>query len=564
MRPDGRGTWTGGSGRLDIMKLQVPTLALVWLLSPVGPVGAHPAAAQAQPQTSSGPERVLVMPFENVAQDSRIVWLSEAAAVLLADDLNAMGLQAIPREERQEAFERLQVPPAAALTDATVLRLGQLVGAASVVVGTVKMENGTLVAEARQIAIETARLRQRVSDRGPLTDLFATIERMARQLAPATARSREEVERQHPPIAAFESYVKGLVAATPKTAITYLQAALEIDGTFDRARLALWDAFTEQGDHKAAAAAAEAVPERSPFYPRARFLLGRSLLEVPRLDDAFQVYRSLSETRPTAAVFNNLGVIQMRRGNAATGGTPASFFNRAVELDPADSDLFFNLGYASWTVRDAAAATHWLREAVRRNPADGEAHYILATALASAGDTVEAARERELARRLSSTFADWDKRSAADPIPKGLERVKDGIVLPAPRRPEETQVGARDQAAVVAFYVDRGRRFYEQERDRDAVAELNRALFVSPYHAEANLLLGRVHQRAGRLAEAIGSYKIAIWSAESAAAHAALGSAYLESKDTESAKTEAAKALAMDPASAEAKSVMERLGRAER
>ena len=33
------------------------------------------------------------MPFENVTRESRIVWLGEAAAVLLADDLNALGVE---------------------------------------------------------------------------------------------------------------------------------------------------------------------------------------------------------------------------------------------------------------------------------------------------------------------------------------------------------------------------------------------------------------------------------------------------------------------------------------
>ena len=78
------------------------------------------------------PQRILVMPFENVTRDSRIFWLTEAASVLLADNLNALGVNAITREERRAAFERLQVPPAAVLTDATVIRIGQLVGAAQV------------------------------------------------------------------------------------------------------------------------------------------------------------------------------------------------------------------------------------------------------------------------------------------------------------------------------------------------------------------------------------------------------------------------------------------------
>ena len=83
--------------------------------------------SQLTPLSPSAPatlsNRILVMPFENVTRNGRIFWLGEASAVLLADDLNALGSDAITREERRHAFERLQVPPAAALTDATVIRM---------------------------------------------------------------------------------------------------------------------------------------------------------------------------------------------------------------------------------------------------------------------------------------------------------------------------------------------------------------------------------------------------------------------------------------------------------
>ena len=50
-------------------------------------IAAVPDPVRAQP--SAG--RILVMPFENVSRDARIVWLGEASSVLLADDLNALG-----------------------------------------------------------------------------------------------------------------------------------------------------------------------------------------------------------------------------------------------------------------------------------------------------------------------------------------------------------------------------------------------------------------------------------------------------------------------------------------
>ena len=142
-------------------------------------------AAQATPATPSA-IRILVMPFENVKRDASIFWLGEASAVLLADNLNALGLSAITRPERQQAFERLQVPPAAVLTDATVIRIGQLVGAAQVIVGSLHREDDGLVVRARSLALEAGRVQADVTERGPVTELFDIFDRIARRLAPSS------------------------------------------------------------------------------------------------------------------------------------------------------------------------------------------------------------------------------------------------------------------------------------------------------------------------------------------------------------------------------------------
>ena len=101
-------------------------------------------AAQAPPS----PDRVLVMPFDTPKRDTSIFWLGEGAAVVLADDLNALGAQAIAREERRQAFERLQVPATANLSDATIIRIGQLVGASEVATGTLQLDGETLAVSA--------------------------------------------------------------------------------------------------------------------------------------------------------------------------------------------------------------------------------------------------------------------------------------------------------------------------------------------------------------------------------------------------------------------------------
>ena len=505
------------------------------------------------------PSRVLVVPFDNVKREGRIFWLGEASAVLLTDDLNAVGADAITRPERQQAFERLQVPAVAALTDATVIRIGQLVGAARVVVGSLQMEESVLVVRARAIALDTGRVQVDVTERGALPDLFAIFERIARRIVPSSTAA-DAIERQNPPIAVFEDYIKGLLAETPATAINYLNAALKGQPTFDRARLALWEVFAEQSDHVQALAAVAPVPTASAWARRAHFLAGVSQLHLKKYDDAFATFKALADARPTPTVLNNLGVVQLRRGATAQSGLPTYYFTKAAEADPGDADYIFNLGYAYWENRDPPAAIYWLREAVRRKPADGDAHFVLAAALAATGNASEAARERELARRLSSAYDEMARRPGGDVVPRGLERVKNEVELPHARI--ETVLAAneqRDQAQLAAFHLDRGRRLFQQEHDRDAVVELNHALYLSPYLAEGHLLLGRIHLRNGRVTEAIGAFKIALWSAETAEAHAALGEAYRQGNDLAAARTEADRALVLDPASAEARQLIARL-----
>jgi tetratricopeptide (TPR) repeat protein len=506
------------------------------------------------------PARILVIPFENVTREGRFFWLTEASAVLLTDDLNALGVTALSRTERQQAFERLQVPAAAVLTDASVIRIAQLVGAAQVVVGSLQAEGDTMVVRARSIALDTGRVVADVTERGALPELFATFERIARRMAPPSAKSSADVEAQHPPVTVFEAFIKGLLAETPATAISYLRAAMAGQPAFDRARLALWDIYAEQGDHALALAAVVSVPDDSPWVRRARFLAGLSQLNLKKYDDAFVTFKALADADPSPALLNNLGIVQLRRGGTATAGQPAYFFTKAADADPEDEDFLFNLGYAYWQDRDAQAATYWLREAVRRNPADADAHFVLGAALAAANNATEAARERELARRLSSTY-EPTKKPGGDAVPKGLERIKHEVALP-----HAGQLGARlatdgqrSNEELATFYLDRGRRLFQQENDRDAIVELNRAIYLSPYLADAHLLLGRIHLRTGRVRDAIDAFKIVVWSAETAEAHAALGEAYRQAKDLVAARAEAERALALDPQSADAKQLLTRL-----
>jgi Tfp pilus assembly protein PilF len=84
-------------------------------------------------------------------------------------------------------------------------------------------------------------------------------------------------------------------------------------------------------------------------------------------------------------------------------------------------------------------------------------------------------------------------------------------------------------------------------------------VYLSPYEAQAHLLIGRIQLRGGRPKEAIDALKISIWSEETVPARVALADAYLKSGDPKGARVEAERALAMDPASIEAKRVLSQI-----
>lgn len=472
-------------------------------------------AAHAQTPVPAPPSRHLVMPFENITREARGYWVTEGAAVVLTDDLIALGVPAITREDRLRAFDRLRVPSVAMLSHATVIRLGRLLGAGHVTIGSFELHGDELTVRARTIRLDNGQITPEIVAGGSLKDFFAVYGRIARQLVPSSGVSTQEIQAAHPPLPAFEQYIKGLIAAAPDTKVGFLTQALRLYPMFQRARLALWDVHTEQGQHKEALTLARLVPAEHRLGRQARFMAGVSMLHLGQVEGAFTGFSDLHREKPDAALANNLGVIQLRRPPGSAGGRAIAYFGEAVKLDDSDSDLFFNLGYAYWLDRDTQGAIYWLREAVRRNPADDAAHYVLGVALQASGSTAEAAREKELARQLSSIYAEWEgKQGGANAVPRGLERLKTEIDVPAALRVENTVVAAeqRDQQDLATFHLDRGRRFFEQERDEEAIAELRRTTFLAPYNSEAHLLLGRIYLRNGRVADAIDALKISVWS----------------------------------------------------
>ncbi len=533
---------------------------------------ALPATVRAQSLPPAERERVLVMPFENASRQPRLAWLSEGSSILLADELRASGVEAMTRDERLRAFERFQVPPLASLSRATVIRIGELVGADDVVIGSLAIEADALVLRARRVHLETGRLDPEMSARGPVAEMARLYRELGARLWAGEAVPEAAVPASPAapartalavPLAAFEQYVKGLVAEPPSARVPFLAKAIQIHPDFPAARIALAQSRAAAGEYRLALEALEPVGDSGPQAVEARLLAAVAHIALRDYTAAYQVLAALQARAPSALFLNDLGVVRIRAAALPPGaGSATWYFSQARTLDPLDPDYLFNLGYAYWLEGNPQGASYWLQEAVRLSPTDAAAHALLAQVLHAAGQAAEAARELALAQRLSSDFAGTElKAGALAAPPRGLERLKDALEPPRAQRIDAAleMVGQREQRELSAFYLGRGRRAFEEVRDREAESDLTRVLYLSPYQAEAHLLLGRIYLRTGRLREAIDALKVSIWSEETAAARVELAEAYLAARDSASARTEAERALVLDPGSVHAQKLLDRL-----
>src|SRR5688500_11436454 len=182
---------------------------------------------------------VLVVPFHSEGRVGRGYWLREASAVILTDDLASLGVSAMSKDERLRAFDSLRVPATARLSHATVIRVGQVVGATRVIVGSCAIAGDTLTVRARSILLENGQISMEVVESGPLATMFDVYQRVARRVAEGLPRGTATAAVSHAPVAAFEQYIKGLLAEAPAMKLSFLREALRLSPTLMRARIAM-------------------------------------------------------------------------------------------------------------------------------------------------------------------------------------------------------------------------------------------------------------------------------------------------------------------------------------
>ena len=274
-----------------------------------------PSLARASDREHSPGPALLILPFENTAEDASLAWLSTGLAMQTADLARGYGCPVVEDEERAVLMEGNGIPSGASLTLASALELGRKMRAhpgglrpERLVLGRFTVqEGGELTLQARVIDLESERARPWIVRQGRLKDLIEAHASLTEALArdaglqsPGRA-AKNKGRGPEPPLLAFETYCRAMSESDSKKRLALLRRSLQ----------------------------------EFPGYPMASFQAASLLVRAERWQDAAETLKgSATDAHPYEAEFHLLEAsVALQRQDAAAATEAArrslSFANSA-------------------------------------------------------------------------------------------------------------------------------------------------------------------------------------------------------------------------------------------
>lgn len=419
-----RRSWTAHRGvrwmGIAALAVLASTLAAIHFLG----AGTHPPMAPAGNEADGAWVTVTVMPFETLGAGTEQGYLARGIASDLMTDLSRLsGLRLI-----------------AASGDAASNRTAT--GARYVVYGTIQREGTLLRVNVRLTDSRTGeQLWSRRFER-PFGDLIAIQNEITRDLVEqlpgkiSDAERRQLAKRYTASPEAYDAFLRAKALFLVRRPEANRQAralyvkALDLDPQFARAYAGLAMTYAmEYRYHPAARSSApldralelaETARTIDPDIPEVYWALGFIHAQARRHDQAIgSLQRAIELNRSYADAYALMGGIYTYMGQAARS---IPLLRTALRLRPGGGSLYFLvLGRAYLFENDLDQALINLREALKRNPDDVEAHVYLAATLVARGDVQAAAWE---ANEIRSREADFSMRRWLETYPMASERYK--------------------------------------------------------------------------------------------------------------------------------------------
>jgi tetratricopeptide (TPR) repeat protein len=375
-------------------------------------------------------DTVAVLPFWNGASNPKpnLDWIGESIAETMRDSLGSRGVLTMERDDTVEAFDRLGLRERMAISEGSVVKLGEALDAEQVIYGTFEFTpngaagagaHGSLKIAARILDLKRLRMGPEFVETGAVEDL-ATLQahlswRALAMLAPKLAPPESEFRSVRPVVRldAEENYVRGVLARDPETKERFFLQAARLDARFAHPCYQLGQIHYKRKEYRQAAEWLARVGPDNFHYREAQFLLGLSLYQSGDFAGSAKAFQTILAAVPMAEVSNNLGAAENRKN------LPQAIddFRKAVAADPEDTDYRFNLGYALWKKGDFASAAEHFKMILSKNVEDPWATLLAARCARKLGMNPADARLLGL-ERLKINYEErayWQLKSMLEP-----------------------------------------------------------------------------------------------------------------------------------------------------
>lgn len=317
-----------------------------------------------EPKSEGGLATVAVLQFKNLCGDTSLDWLGFGFAESLCTKLaNAESIQVVERTRLSEAMKELKLQDTAIVDPKTAGKLGKILGAKYVIIGSFQKVGDLFKADARKVEVETSLASSGVEATGTYEKVFDVQSDLAIKLMEAfgkkvSAEVKQEIAKpETKSISAYEHNARGL----KETQVLNFIGAIE--------------SFTK---------AIEEDPKYcEAYYNRggARFIMGDYVNAAYDLNKAVELDPK-----------NVMAYVTRGMAYAASMNFVMAFadFNKAIEVAPKDFRAYAGRAMAYMAVSDGIHAMEDLNMVIKLNPKLPEAYFTRATVDYAMGDVVKA------------------------------------------------------------------------------------------------------------------------------------------------------------------------------
>ncbi len=514
----------GPSGRTPYNPLMRPSAFAVRLFL-LASVMACTVQAWCQGDEMGG-RVVLVLPFDNRSGQASLDWIGESFATTMNQRMRSAGFLTISRDDRVYALDHLGLPAGFKPSRATTIRIAQTLDAQFVLVGSYTVHDAQVTAQAQVLEVNQLRMSPPLDQTAPLQQLLDVENilawRAARQMDPHFSVSQNTfiAVSSGLKLDAYESYIRGITAATDEERVRRLKTSLDISPANSEALLALGKTQYVDGSYDDASATLARVPSSDPLALEAGFYRGLARFNTAHYADAEAAFAAVANKLPLPEVVNNQGVAMARQRKDGV-----ALLQRASAADPQDGEYHFNVAVSLRRSGQNARAKTEVDQAVKLRPNDPEARELQAVL---AGTTPPSGYDPQ--ERIRRTYSEAAFRQAAFQI----DQMRAARIASLPAAKQATE------------YASAGQDYLTQGLVLEAEREFQSAVQADSKSSAAHLGLAQVRERSGNADEARREAQASIQNGPNAGAYLVLARLDMSSNPG-AAASDVGNALRLEP-----------------